>query len=75
MSAENSPARTAPAEGRDVQCGDQALPFASWAWFDELAMLLARYAGPLGISPELTGFTLIEVWGHYQWLRGMGSVS
>jgi len=57
------------------QCCGQALPFMSWDWLDELAMLLARYAGPLGISPELADFTLLEVWNHYQWLRGMGASS
>lgn len=61
-------------EGNEWECPccGRALPFQSLDWLDELPMLLSRYAGQLGIAPDIARLTLVESWGVYQWLHRMG---
>ena len=49
-------------------CG-QALPFQDLEWQEELETLLAKYAGSMGISPNLAGFSLVEQRQHYKALK------
>ena len=61
-------------EGKEWECPccGRVLPFQTFDWLNALAVLLSRYAGELGISPDMAGLTLIELWGVYQWLNRIG---
>ncbi len=62
-------------EGKEWECPccGRALPFQSLDWLRELAMLLARYAGQLGITPDIAGLSLIEAHGIYLMLDRLRS--
>ncbi len=40
-------------------------------WLQELQILCNRHAS-MGITPDLASLTLIELWGLYCWLKGLG---
>ena len=69
--AENTP----EGEKWKCPCCGYPLPFQSLQWQNELPILLARYAGELGITPELAGLTLIELYGLYLHLLEYGCKS
>lgn len=54
-------------EGQECNCPccGRPLPFQSIEWSCDLPLLIARYAGELGITPELSGMSLIELYGVY----------
>lgn len=58
---------TLPGETWECPCCGQVLPFQNMDWLDELEILLAKYAGVMGINPA--GFSLIKIWGHYKYLK------
>ena len=62
---------TPPGEVWECPCCLQALPFQDWAWLAELVTLLAKYAGSMGISPNLAGFSIAEQWWHYKMLKSI----
>ena len=62
---------TPPGDLWECPCCGQALPFQDLEWRDELETLLAKYAGSMGISPNLAGFSLVEQWWHYKTLNGI----
>lgn len=64
-------------EGEQLKCPccGYPLPFQSLQWQNELPILVARYAGELGITPELAGLTLIELYGLYLHLLEYGCKS
>ena len=49
-------------------CCGRALPFQSFAWFENLPVLLARYGSAYGITPDIASLAILELWGCYQWL-------
>ncbi len=59
-----------PGDCKCPTCG-QALPFSSFDWLENLELLLARYAGELGITADLASLTIIEAWWLFHWLVGM----
>ena len=60
---------TPPGDAWECPCCGQALPFQNLDWLDELEILLAKYAGEMGVSPNLAGFSLSELWSHYKTLK------
>jgi len=61
-------------EGREWKCHccGHPLPFQSLEWRHELPLQIARYAGSLGVTPELAGLSLIELYGVYRYLNDLG---
>lgn len=53
-------------------CCGCVLPFQSLDWLNDLSMLLARYAGQLGMTPDIAGLSLIELHGVYLMLERLG---
>ncbi len=72
MSGETCPGFTAPTQRHDTE---QALPFLTSAWSDDLAMRLARFVSALGTGHGLAGFMLSQVWNHCQCSRRVGFLS
>jgi len=57
-------------EAWECSCCLQTLPFQDMEWLEELETLLAKYAGEMGISPNLAGFSIAEQWWNYKTLKG-----